>query len=279
MTMKILQNDASTLVLHHQQGAGIKRFILIWASLFTGVPLVLLVGLLQSVGVISLSCERTVQGEIRCEKRESKVLGLSQPSPLVIEQMTGAQLKTVEGRDSDGDRTMDYSVQFNTKTAPVAGIEGFIRINGVKGSLPDMQEWVDSVNTFVDSNQSTLHIQRNNPANVWHILLPVAFLSIFEGIGFLVLYSVFRTDFYSFDRYANRLLHEQQTLLGRRSQQYPIREITGVRIITKTDSDGDSYYELNLLPEAIYPQMLMSSRNRKEVEYIQTTLQTFLNLD
>jgi hypothetical protein len=277
--MKVLQYNASTLILHHQSGLGTRAFVLVWASLFMGVPLSILISLFLNMGVINLSCQRVSLDNIRCEKHETKVLALKPSSPRVFEQVTSAMVDAQEGQDSDGDWTMDYRVLFDTQTGKVTVVEGFMRINGVKGSAIEMQAFVDQINGFIQSSQTTLQIRQNQPANAFHFLLPLAFLSVFEIIGAIVLYSIFCSELFIFDKRSGRLIREKKTLRGKRSQLYWLKDITGVEIISKTDSDNDTYYELKLLPHFIHPTMLMSSRNFPEIETSRATIQQFLNLD
>jgi hypothetical protein len=277
--MKILQHNASTLILHHQSGFGTRAFILVWASLFMGSPLIILMSLFWNIGAISLSCQRASQNEIRCEKHESKLLGLTTSPTQSFAQVLSARVDVQASRDSDGDQTMDYRVRFDTQTGEETVVEGFMRINGVKGSAVEMQAFVDEVNGFIQSNRSTLEIRQNQPATAFHVLLPLAFLSVFEVVGAIVLCSIFCSERFIFDKLSGRLIREKKTLRGKRSQLYWLKDIMGVEIISKTDSDNDTYYELKLLPHFIHPTMLMSSRNFPEIETSRATIQQFLNLD
>jgi hypothetical protein len=74
--MKIVQADDSQLVLYHCPPITTKLFLLFWATLFMGVPLVLLVGMFSKFGVIALLCDRIAPTDIQCLRRKSNGLGL-----------------------------------------------------------------------------------------------------------------------------------------------------------------------------------------------------------
>jgi hypothetical protein len=277
--MKIIRQDTYTLELFEKSHIGTKVFILIWAGLFMGIPLILIVGFLSGVGTFKLSCQHIEQSLIRCQKHETKFFGFVSEPLQVIDQITAARVYSKEGRDSDGYRTVDHAVSLATKTGEVKAVEGFMRMNGTKGSLDEMQTIANTINTFISNNgASPLNIQRQKPDNPWPILLLLGFCSLFELIGGAVLFGIFQSERLIFDRFSGQFIRDRKTLLGRREQTFSLREITGTKVITKTDSDGDKTYELRLLPESIHQNRLMYSSNRRDVEAIQNTIRTFLNL-
>jgi hypothetical protein len=277
--MKIIREDIYTLELYNQSHLGTKIFILIWSSLFMGIPLILIIGFLSGIGTFELSCQKTGQNLIRCQRDETKYFGLVSTPTQVIDQITEARVQSTEGTDSDGDRTIDHAVNLVTKAGEVKAVEGFMRMNGTKGSLDEMQEIANTVNTFIRANSSSpLKIQRHKPDSFWPILLMLGFPLLFELIGGAVIFGVFQSERLIFDRFSGQFIRDRKTLLGRREQTFSLREITGMHVITKTDSDGDKTYELHLIPESIHRNKLMSSINRRDVEAIQNTIRTFLNL-
>jgi|GEM_PF-7054892 len=273
--MKITQQTPLELTLQLNPDKKTRGFILVWASGFSGIPLLIILTFIFNLGVITLTCKRVEPTPISCQMQQAKLLGLIQEPPTVFNQVIRAKFNSKEDTDSDGDRTVENWVTLATNTEEVNVIEDSITINGVRGSESEMLAITNQINRFIYSQQPTLTIQRDTRRDLGKHLFLLEFWSIYVIIVAGVFFVFFQFRTLIFDKNSNRFIYIKRTLLGKKSQEYPLYEITGTNIETKKDSEGDPRYELRLLPKSIY---VISSNDLTEVQNLQKAIQDFLHI-
>jgi hypothetical protein len=276
--MKIIKQTGSELVLQNSPSLGLSTFIMIWAAIFMGIPLLGIVGIFASLGVTSLSCQRVESNQINCERQQSTYFGFVQTPPMQFRQVTTANFESQEGRDSEDNRTIEYFVTLSTHSGKARAIEDLIYVNSVKGSASEMQAIATQINRFIQSNQPTLRVLRDLRWNWGQSLFSLAFMSLFLLIGGGVLFFVFQWETLTFNRDAGNLVWQRHTLLGKKQETHLLSAIRAIQIEKKTDSDGDVSYVLKLLPESVHKDSLMSSSQLPEVEQISKMIRAFLHL-
>lgn len=274
--MKIIQRTSSELILRSRSDLFGKAFIVVWASLFMGIPLFMLYSFLAGIGIMTLTCARLEPTLVRCEQQKSNFFGVVKQPPTVFQPVLEARFRYEEGTDSEGDKTADNWVALVTDRGEVKAVEDFMRINGVRGSTKEMVAIADRINQFLQSEQPSFVLKRDLRWRLGQSIFPLAFFGLFEVIGGVVIFSIFQSQSLVLDKQADCVTYTRHTLIGPRRKQYPLRKITAAEISTDTDSDGDIYYKLTLLPKEVCGVEVMSYRDRARVETIQTAINAFL---
>lgn len=282
--MKNIQQTATELVIKNKPNVSqlISSFIV--GTFFMGIPLLMMLVILYEIGVTTLKCKRVEPTQVSCEKQESKFLGLVEQPAIKFSQVKSAKFKSKEGIDSEGERTIENWVTLVTSSGEVTFVEDFVSINGVRGSASQMQGIATQINNFIQSNQPSLQIQRDLPEDFGQIILPLGFISIFFFAGAILLFIQFRYQTLIFDKKSGQLILEQQTLLGKKYDYYPLNEIEGVKIEEKHYSRKGTFYELKLIPKQtlklvptnIYNAIRLSDRKLLYVKDLRATIYDFL---
>ncbi|MEM7727060.1 MAG: hypothetical protein AAF208_11915 [Cyanobacteria bacterium P01_A01_bin.45] len=242
------------------------------------IPLIIMFGVFSELGVTTLNCKRVEPTQVSCEKQQSKFFGFTQQPTKRFSQVKSAEFKSKEGIDNDGDRTIENWVTLVTSTGEVTLVEDVVSVNGVRGSANEMQAIATQINNFIQSKQPSLLIQRDLRWYLDQSLSIFGFCSLFLLIGTSVLFISFRSENLIFDKNSGNLICEQKTLLGNKRKYYLLNEITGSDVEITTNSDGDTFYELKLLPKSTHKKIRISSSKLQDVKNIQTTIRDFLQL-
>lgn len=267
--MKIVEQTASRMVLR-QKSPGLTLFILLWASLFSGMPLIVIVGLIFNSGVRQLTCHRIEPSQINCQFQKSQVGGLLNTEPIRIPQIKAAELQQETRRNDDG----DYLVYRSTLLTS----ERTFDLSDFSTDEQTNANWVSQINQFISSQQTELVLTHDNRWNLSKTIAPILFLSLFVIVGFSVVYAVVRSQTLILDKNLNRITYKVWTLLGTRRSDYPLGIIRQVELKEHTDSYGNKSYEPILVPDQAKRISFAHATNRQEALQIQAKIQDFLNL-
>ena len=276
--MKIIKQSFSELVLKSRPDV-VGKYL---AAIFIIFPPMIIFPIFHQISITTLlKCKRVEPTQVSCEKQESSFFGLVEQPPIRFSQVKSAKFTTEEGIDSEGDvdsvaeRYIDNWVTLVTSSGEVTAVKDFVYVNGVRGSASEMLLIVTQINNFIQSNQPSLQIQRGS---FGLSLLLLGFLLSFPLAGIHLFLISSRCEIIVFDKNNHRLIREQKSLLGKKYRYYSLDEIKEVDIETKTDSDNDTFYYLQLLPKSTHKRILMWSRSLPEVENIQIAIRDFLGI-
>lgn len=273
--MQIVKQTSSELSLKNQPSHLNKGFISLWALLFSGIPLVMMGAWLYGLGVTQLSCQRVEPTQVRCDRTQSRLLGVLPGPTTTFDQVTGAAMKTATVTNSDGARIIDHWVVLETPNGEVTYVEDPIRINGRKGAPDEMQTITDQLSGFIISDQASLTIQRDLRFRLGNSIFPLGFMGLFVLIGSTVVYFSFRSEELVFDKNTRQFRYSRQTLLGRKNWQCSLNEIQDVIVNVQTDRNGDSIYALKLFPQHGKPDLIPGPKHH--VETACNTIRAFLH--
>jgi hypothetical protein len=273
--MEIIKQTSSELILKNKPDTLAVKFMLMWFIFCLPLSLCIASMSLEESGVTTLNCKRVEPTQVTCEMQHLNFWG-SLEELREFSQVKSAELKSKEEIDSDGDRIIYNWVTLVTINREMTLVEDLFL--DVKGSANEMQAIATQINNFIQSNQTSLLIQRDD----WDLLPHLGkSLSIF---AFSLLFSAFllflnRSESLIFDKNSGNLIREQKILLVKKRKYYLLYEITGIEIEERFDSDCDKVYELKLLLKPpLYKETLMSSYYLQGVKNMQTTIRDFLQL-
>ncbi len=284
--MQVVKQTSSELSLRNQPSRFNKGLIGLWALLFSGIPLAMMGGWLYGLGVTQLQCQRVEPSQVRCDRTQSRLLGLMPGPSTTVDQVTArtqsrllglmpgpsttvdqAEMKTQTSVDGDGSRHVDYWVVLQTLNGEVTYVEDPIRINGRKGSANEMQAIADQINTFLSSEHTAVTLQRDMRLRLGYSIFPLGFMGLFVLIGSTVVYFTFQSEELVFDKTARQFRCDRKTLFGQRTWQYSLNEIQYVMVDTQTDSNGDVLYALKLLSEQGKLEFIPGPKDQVEKAY------------
>lgn len=283
--MRYIQQTASELVIKNKPNVSQSISVVILSIFLMGIPLVMMLGLLYQIGVTTLKCKRVEPKQVNCEKQEFIFFGLVEQPAIKFSQVKSAKFKSKEEIDSEGNRTINNLVTLITSSGEATFVEDFVSINGVRGSALEMQGIATQINSFIQSNQSDLVIERDLGGDLYEIILPLGFLIILpEIIGVCLLFTHFRSQKIIFDKNSGQLSLEEKTLLGKNYDYYPLNEIEGICIQEKYYGKKGKFYELRLIPKKtiklipknIHKAIRLSDKKLIYVKNIRATICDFL---
>jgi hypothetical protein len=220
--LKVERDDGSVLVL--RPGGGWILLLIGAAMVVTTLFVVYLLG--QSA---TLTCQRTA-GDLDCHLNRA-VLGITfVDRPLG--RLVGAQVSTSE--DSDGDPT--YRVELQTQRDRVP-----LTLHWSSGCRAK-QAMVQDIEAFLgDATATTLTTGDSGTVG-----LTVAGILLLTAVGLTVGGVRALNTTWTFDRIQHVIVKERRSLSGPRTWAYGLDEVTGVRVGSSRDSDGDRTYRVEL---------------------------------
>lgn len=273
--MKVLNESHSELRLKRPLDKGMALFMAIWGSGFIAMPIVMMVMILQQLGVTKLSCDRPEPALITCQHQQSGFLGLQERPATTYTNVTEASLQTLKDKDDEGQTTYEHWVALATAQGEQTIVEAPIMVNGVKGDPVEMEAIANQISQFIQSDQPQFALEQDNRQQA-SSLFPLALLLTFPAIGIAVLYFTLQSEELIFDRELGSLQRHRSTLFGRKSQDVPLHSIKNTEI--QVHKGKHTQYRLKLLPQSLKTDTLMSSRNRRHVDEIETKVKQFLQL-
>lgn len=274
--VKNIQQTATELVIKNKLDVPrlISSFIV--ATFSMGIPVLMTLGILSQITITTLKCKRLEPTQVNCEKRESYLFGLAEQPPIKFSQVKSAKFKSKEG--------IENWVTLVTSSGEVTFVEDFVSVNGIRGSASEMQEIATQINSFIQSNQSSLQIQRDIPEDFAEIIPILGFMSIFFFAGATVLFIEFRSQKLIFDKQSGQLILEQKSLLGKKYDYYPLNEIKAVDIEQKYYSQKGTIYKLKFIPKKtlkpipknIYKKIRIPYKNLRNVKNLRIAIYDFL---
>lgn len=266
-----IQESSSKLTLKYKSSF-LSRFYKIFVAIICmSFPLIAI----YPIGVTTLKCKRLEATQVNCEKLQSKFFGFIQQPRIELSQVKAAKFKSEEV-NNNGKRNIDNWVTLITDTGEITIAEDFTYINGVKGSASEMQGIATQINNFIQSNQPDLLIKRDLRWNFGQSLFWLGLTSIPFLIGMTLLLVSCYDENLTFDKNNCYFIRKQQILLYTKHQYYPLGEIKAIDLETTSDNEGNTFYQLTLLPKSIHKRILISSTNFQELKNIQTTISDFL---
>lgn len=252
--MKKTEQTESTLQIEHRLGI-LEALLLIFLLAF--IPVAFLTD-------NQLTCERIEpSAPVNCEMWK-----VFSGIPLYKKSLPDLQpARVVRHKDSDGDisyRVMLYdgsgrSVKFNSS-----------------GSSSSAESTADKINAFLqDRDRPTMSMGGQT------ILPPICGITIIIAIPLLILFGVqFIQQTWTFDRVNNRLVHQRGSRFSRsifKPKEFPLDQVSAVRLDTHTDSDGDKTYQIILTVSSKRIKLPSSSSQSKEFNLAQE-IKDFLGL-
>ncbi|HEY9706142.1 MAG TPA: hypothetical protein V6C58_27145, partial [Allocoleopsis sp.] len=77
--------------------------------------------------------------------------------------------QTSDRIDSEDGRLQNNFLELKTKTGPVKFIEDQISVNGVKGNKAEMIDIANKINQFVQSQETSVNITKDNRWNLFNL--------------------------------------------------------------------------------------------------------------
>lgn len=266
--MKIVEQTATRMVLR-QKPQGI-LFVVVWSSLFSGIPLAIIISLMSKAGVTSVLCQRVQPTQVACEVSQSQFFGLVSNGRTTLQSVSAAELDAQTYTNEDG----DYQVY----RAVLVGPQGSINAINYSSDYLMAQDVVTQVNQMLHTQQPRLQLTYDTRWNLNETIVPILFLSMFVTAGLGLLYGVVRTRTLILDKVLNRLTYKTWTLLGTRRLDLPLGVVTEVKLKQHTDSYGNKYYEPILVPDAVRRIALSNISNRQQALEMQEQVRQFLQL-
>ncbi|MBT9311265.1 hypothetical protein [Leptothoe kymatousa] len=270
--MQIVKQTPSELILRNQPSNVRKGIVILWAVLFSGIPLAMMGAWIYGLGVTQLSCQRE-SSQVVCDRTQSRLLG-ALPGPVeTFDQVTVAELKTSAATERSV-TVVDNWVALQTANGEVAYVEEPMRINGRKGTANEMQAITDQINQFLASEQTTLTLERDLRFRLGNSLFPLLFMGMFVVIGGAVVYVSFRSEELVFDATTQQFHSSCRTLLGTKNWQCALSDLEDVAMDVRTDSHGDAIYALKFIPQPSQP--IFMSGSKADVEETCGLIRAFL---
>ena len=266
--MKIVEQTPTRMVLQQSPG-GMVGFMLLWGSLFSGIPLLAMLAMIYNAGVTDLSCQRIEPTQVTCESQQSRLFGLLPGQPTPVRQVMSAQI-TSETRSSDDG---DYDVYRPRLVSPA----GYFDIGDFSTDRSTTEQWVTQTNQFLRSSQPELNLSHDNrwsPATLFSIL----FMSPFVIVGSLVMNSTIQSRTLILDKNLNRIIYEVWRFSGKRRREYPLGIVKRMEIKEHTDSYGNVYFDPVLLPDQVRSITFARTSNRQDAVTLQEQIHEFLKL-
>ena len=242
-------------------------FILLWASLFSGVPLLVVIGTIYNAGTTKLACERIEPTQVSCELNRSHLFGLLPGRPISMRKVLSAEVDSETRTSEDG----DYQV-YRTR---LFGRRGYVDVIDFSTDQALAKEWGTQINQFLRSSQPELHLSQSTS---WSQFISIFFLMPFVLIGWWVVHNTLQTRTLILDKNLNRLTYQGWRLTGRHRQDYPLGIVSKLELKEHTDSYGNTYYEPVLLPDAVRKITFARTSSHQEALKLQEQIHDFLKL-
>ncbi len=238
-------------------------FFTIWLTLFSGIPLLMMLFMIASSGVERLSCNKIEPKIASCQLSRSTFMGLKKGDLTSIEQVQGARFETSQTTDSDGDPMTVNKVFLVTK-------EGEILLEN------ESVQNANSFNQYIQTSTGELVIEKDNRLSFFGRMF---FLSLFLVIGFGVMSTVLRCfifETYIFDKDASTLTLKKRGIWVNEVAERSLSEISEVKLETIYGENG-MLYKVCLLMDEGDRLSLGGSSNQKEQQKIADWIHSYLD--
>jgi hypothetical protein len=239
--MKLIKHDSSQMVFKSDSNLITIIFMLLWGSLFAGIPLFMALTIVEDMGAVSLACDRGRWNQVNCQISKSKFFGIEPGESQKINAILSAKHLISQTKDSDGDRMVDHRVIFATKAGNVTYGESFIYLNGVRGNYEDSIFIANQITQFLGARDLKLSITKSlnfGMSQFFGLLFFVPFLLF----GFGAIFFVLQTSSLILDKNLGKVSRKNISLLGIRTKSFPLANANKVEIQDYTDSYNNSYF-------------------------------------
>ena len=234
----------------------------LWVTVFSGIPLFMMLLFLASAGVERLSCNKIEPKIATCELSRSTFMGLEKGDLTSIEQVQGARFETSQTTDSNDNPMTVNTVFLVTK-------EGEILLGNL--SADD----ANSFNEYIQTSTGGLVIEKDNRLLFLGIML---FFTLFLVSGFGVMSEVLRgliCENYIFDKDASTLTLKKRGIWVNEFAERSLSEISEVKLET-IYRENSMLYEVCLLMNGGDILSLGSSSNQKKQEKMADLIRSYL---
>jgi len=235
----------------------------IWVTVFSGIPLFMMLLFLASAGVERLSCNKIEPKIATCELSRSTFMGLKKGDLTSLEQFQGARFETSKTTDSDGNPQTVNKVFLVTK-------EGEILLAN------ESAEEANSFNKYIQTSTGGLVIEQDNRSSLLGRML---FLSLFLVIGLGVMSGELRClifETYIFDKDASTLTLKKRGIWVNEFAERSLSEIAEVKLET-IYRENDTLYKVCLLMDEGDRLSLGSSSNQKQQQKMADVIRSYLD--
>ncbi len=235
--MKILENTAEKLVLRYRPPGCIVAFMLVWASGFAGMPLMIILSTLATTGVSTLTCQKPVPTQMQCQLEETGFNGLVSFGADPLGPVKTAEVEQSFRRKNKRETERTYRVVLQTGKVKTPIMPDQLNREAA-------QVLANKINQFQKStNPNPLVIRLDYRREQ---LAVVPFLLIFVIVGLTVLWFTLQSHTYTFERSLQRLQVRRSHLFGKSIQEYPWQTIVSVVVEPYRDSKGRHWHRLRL---------------------------------
>ncbi|MBN2004349.1 MAG: hypothetical protein JXA21_13425 [Anaerolineae bacterium] len=253
--MKIIQRDKNTLVV--RPGGG---FLILFGLIFIAAGLFTMASMCTEYRLV---CDRAPNGRAQCRLNKN-LLGVTLEEE-ALDTLQGARLDSHRGSKS----TTYEIVLIMPGGEKTVGMSSNVDVRG-------QQRFVETVNTFVQyPNLTQLDVTYGGIKMIW-------FGAIFFAVGSLVAIFGLQTQFttWTFDRLQGTLVRRSETLLGIRTSEYALRDVTEAQVTWSRGSRGSRTYRVELImrDETTVPLTSFYSSGYNGKERAAATINEFLQL-
>lgn len=241
--MKIINQTSSQIQISTPKSSLSEKLVgfigtLVFGSLFTFVPMGILVTSLSQTGVLKVNCDRVEPKQVDCQISKSKYFDFVQQEPLKYKFVYSIKYNVIDlGEDSDGDKIYRYNFSLLTKFGEKTPFES------VKSST--VQNVTSALKPFLSSKQESFQYtldERSEP----FAYIPMAFLIPFFAVGFFAIWAAFSVlvnyEEIILDKSEYELRHSKKTLLGTKVNRFLFMEIAKVDVLYAMDSYKNILY-------------------------------------
>ncbi|MDY6783287.1 MAG: hypothetical protein SW833_12220 [Cyanobacteriota bacterium] len=180
-------------------------------------------------GIITLACQKNQQTEVTCNRSASRFFGFVKRPTISLGTVSQAQLNSTRRTDSEGD---EYTINFTTLTTS----EG--QVNVFRGAYINMQDYVEQINTFIASNESSF-VATQDTRRLFSFVVSILFIAVGFAFSAFALKGSLRTTTRTLDKTRQRLIYRSKGLFETQEESYLLKNISGIQV--KEDIDMDDY--------------------------------------
>ncbi|MDY7012561.1 MAG: hypothetical protein SVX43_02980 [Cyanobacteriota bacterium] len=229
MFREIIHQTSSKLIIEAKPHWGSIAFFFLGVLTMSGIPFGWLVA---DRGVITLTCEKNQLTEVTCNRSASRFFGFVKRPTISLGTVSQAQLTSTTRTDSEGD---EYTINFTTLTTSKG------QVNVFEGVRINMQDYVEQINTFIASNESSF-VATQDTRRLFSLVVSILFLAVGFTFSAFSLKGSLRITTRTLDKTRQRLVYRSKGLFDTQEESYPFQNISGVKVEEHIDMDDYKSY-------------------------------------
>ncbi|ELS32811.1 MULTISPECIES: hypothetical protein [Pseudanabaena] len=195
---------------------------------------------LNSIGTKTLSCEHNAPKKVICKQTADRFLGYAKPEETTWQNVTKADFHLVtrkKGRDQQW-------ITLKTNETEITIFSDRLS-SSLNMEAEELALWVEKFNKFVDSGSGKIELIY--PASQqWQVLIFPCLLLLFPVIGILLAYLLLQWHCLTFDRNAQSLIWEVQTIFGKQNYQFLLTDIQEIKMTKVRGNKGGTFYYIKI---------------------------------